>query len=216
MKKFLVQVLYLGFSLQIFSQYPEISSEHITAKQGLPEDNIPSMTQDNKGFLWIGGYRLHKYDGYTFTTVANSSENKVYPADTLVGISSMITDDLGILWIAYDEGIVLFDPERQKSVLFKPLKKYTAYNTFAKEIIKDSRGNIWICCVPGLIKVAYKRDMKMTVTKEMIFASKFDSIYAIDTIFSPETYSNQNLIVSIIEDSHGNIWAGSMEGLYFL
>jgi signal transduction histidine kinase/DNA-binding response OmpR family regulator/ligand-binding sensor domain-containing protein len=220
MKNFLFLILTLTISLQIYSQYPEISVENFSVKQGLPVTSLACILQDNIGFIWVGEKRLHKYDGYSFTTVSSLPECKVCPSDGFQGIYSMIQDELGILWIVKDAGIVLYDPEKERSILLKQFAwNDTAYKHLGNslKILRDSNGNIWLSGVPGLIKVSYKNDIKRPVSKEMIFTRKLGTIYKIDTInLSVKNYSHQNIIVFIYEDSWGNIWIGSGEGIYFM
>ncbi len=45
----------------------QLSFNHITSADGLPQNTISAMLQDQHGFLWIGTHDgLHRYDGYEF------------------------------------------------------------------------------------------------------------------------------------------------------
>ena len=47
----------------------EIYSRKLNTSNGLPDDNIRSLAQDDKGFIWMGTPTgLYRYDGYFFTT----------------------------------------------------------------------------------------------------------------------------------------------------
>lgn len=47
----------------------EIYSRKLNTSNGLPENNIRSLAQDTKGYIWMGSPTgLYRYDGYFFTT----------------------------------------------------------------------------------------------------------------------------------------------------
>lgn len=55
----------LSQSKDKITKWPEPKFEHITVKDGLPDNSVWCMLQDHLGFLWFGTYiGLVKYDGY--------------------------------------------------------------------------------------------------------------------------------------------------------
>ena len=47
----------------------EFYSRKLNTSNGLPDDNIRSLAQDDKGFIWMGSPTgLYRYDGYFYTT----------------------------------------------------------------------------------------------------------------------------------------------------
>lgn len=51
------------------AQGVEIFSRQLNSDNGLPDNNVRFLTQDAKGFIWMGTPNgLHRYDGYFFTT----------------------------------------------------------------------------------------------------------------------------------------------------
>ena len=58
----------LVINLQSFSQYGDIRFELLSEENELLDGTIFCITQDSKGFLWIGGgySGLFRYDGYNF------------------------------------------------------------------------------------------------------------------------------------------------------
>ena len=70
----------------------------IDTEQGLAQNTVSAFLQDREGFLWIGtDSGLQRYDGYTFTTYAHSSDD----AGSLPEgpIASLAEDGDGRLWI---------------------------------------------------------------------------------------------------------------------
>ena len=62
----LLLTLVLGLNLPGFlhAQPKGVVFEHLTSKDGLPENSVQAMLQDTLGFLWLGTQNgLVKYDG---------------------------------------------------------------------------------------------------------------------------------------------------------
>ncbi|MBL7916947.1 MAG: hypothetical protein JNM96_01025 [Bacteroidia bacterium] len=65
----------------MFSQVARFA--HLNVDNGLSYNSISCITQDNKGFIWIGTYNgLNKYDGYKFTTISEPKTS----IDTLLAV----------------------------------------------------------------------------------------------------------------------------------
>ena len=54
----------------IYSDAQTVPTRRYTSRDGLIADRITVITQDEKGFMWIGSlFGLSKYDGKKFTTI---------------------------------------------------------------------------------------------------------------------------------------------------
>lgn len=144
-RKLLYNLSFLAFSL-----VPGIPSEgqttayafrHITKENGLASDNVLSISQDSKGFIWIGTDNgLQRYDGYNFTNFHH------VPGDTTTlntdFINQVWEDSLGQIWA----GENIFDPVSGKcSDPVQPMR--SAYPNPGGEstprIFRDNLGTIW-------------------------------------------------------------------------
>ena len=57
-------------------QSQDIKFEHLTVDDGLSNNYIRSIAQDNMGFMWFATEDgLNKYDGYTFTVYRYDPDN---------------------------------------------------------------------------------------------------------------------------------------------
>ena len=94
---------YLLAAAPLFAQ--PVRFEHFTTEEGLPEDSIRTMAQDDRGFLWIGTQAgLVRYDGYEMLTFLPDAADSA-------SIGCRIINDLclarnGDLWIgSIDNGV---------------------------------------------------------------------------------------------------------------
>jgi ligand-binding sensor domain-containing protein len=117
-----------------YSQFRNYSFQQFTEQQGLPQDFVYSLTQDSRGFLWIGtGKGLARYDGY---------EMKHYSVEDSLS-ADFITADFrtssGNLIFGHNQGgITLFDGIGFHSILPDTLGNKVV------SITEDASNNLWI------------------------------------------------------------------------
>jgi len=203
-------------ALWAVGQHPEISFEKLSVQQGLADHSTNCVTQDRKGFMWIGGINgLYKYDGYKFTYFKNQPGCKDCPS--FKNVFSILEVESGLLWILSDAGITIFDPESEKSVLVYSFLRDSPHGRYNVkfDMIKDSEGNIWASGLTGLIKISLKSSLKKAPGIEMLSNSNVDETFNIESIqLSDQNFGPDNSVSSFLEDIHGNIWIGCAEGLY--
>lgn len=90
--------------------FPVLSSgyafTHITTKNtSLSYDGITAITQDSRGFIWIGTYKgLNRYDGYTIKPYFK--EDMGLQSDM---VHSIAEDLEGNLWVGTDHGVTIYN-----------------------------------------------------------------------------------------------------------
>lgn len=111
LKALFVTCLALALSLRL-QAYEFI---HFTKdNSGLSYDGISTITQDSRGFIWIGTYKgLNRYDGSTFNVYGKKE----------MGLESdfvyVVTEDAdGNLWIGTDNGVTMYNYKKDR---FEPL-----------------------------------------------------------------------------------------------
>ena len=111
LKALFVTCLALALSLRL-QAYEFI---HFTKdNSGLSYDGISTITQDSRGFIWIGTYKgLNRYDGSTFNVYGKKE----------MGLESdfvyVVTEDAdGNLWIGTDKGVTMYNYRKDR---FEPL-----------------------------------------------------------------------------------------------
>jgi signal transduction histidine kinase/CheY-like chemotaxis protein/ligand-binding sensor domain-containing protein len=201
-RTFLAVLMQLVLSFPLAGQEPmqNVKFGHLSTTHGLSKNQVQSIYQDRRGFLWFGTRDgLNRYDGYHFTIFKNDpSDSTSISANNIRGIAE---DSKGNLWIATDGGgLNLFDRARQVFKHYMPPSdgQYDVLNSRLIAIYIDSNDQILV-----------GHDMGFNV---------FDP--AKET-FSQHRLSHQpgrNLPLStIMPDSKGNVWLGTRgEGLQYL
>jgi signal transduction histidine kinase/DNA-binding response OmpR family regulator/ligand-binding sensor domain-containing protein len=224
MNKHVLIFLFLSLMPLLSGQTPDIKFERFGFKQGLYDSGFDNIMQDRKGFIWIGHSRVCKFDGYKFNTLEDLPHSKVYPADTVTGVSRMFEDTLGLIWIVYGKGIVLFNPEDGRSIKLKdsyprtdPYADSLGFDwTTAVYTMKLSGNCFWLATRAGLLRLTYKKGISESTMKGKIFSKEFKEIIDVDT-FKIRFLSLPAYYIDVIyEDNWKNIWVGCKEGLYFM
>lgn len=133
--------LYFTSNLAV-AQAPGLTVDFISTEQGLPHKLVNCITQDNRGFMWVGTANgLFRYDGYSFYDYTKH----VSGSDQLKGlnIGSLLKDKEGNIWIGYNDGLSKMDPVTGKTSRI-PLTGYTGTEQRVKRIMLDSQNRILI------------------------------------------------------------------------
>ncbi len=195
----LILLLFTLFaSLLVVGQNQQLKFDRIGTKEGLSDPNVTCITQDSRGFLWIGTrYGLNRYDGNRFRVFYNDPAD---PGSLSNNYIQNITEDAkGNIWIATSGGgFNKFD--RKKNRFEQYIHNQNNPNSVAGnnigKIVEDKTGKLWIATDNGV------------------------------NLFDPETnrfirFSNDktnlrsisdNSIITIAADSQGDIWFGTQNG----
>ncbi len=97
--------------------------KHLTTSDGLVSNNIISLIQDAKGFVWIGTNNgLQRYDGHSFVTWHHN------PADTTTlrteDVRCFLEDSEGCLWLNnWPLGFSRFDTHTGRAPISSGIRK---------------------------------------------------------------------------------------------
>jgi len=179
---------------QYLSDFNQISTE-----QGLPGENISSISQDKNGIIWfcIEGAGICKYDGTNFyhfkrkDSIYNSiSDNNAY---------MNVVDKLNRIWIATDFGLNVYTQETDSFKVYfhtddDDENDLPDSQVYTITIAEDS--TIWIGTRNGLCRYNEKED---NFTR-YLFAH-------------PRSGFTRNVIYKILESKDNTFWLGTSEGL---
>ncbi len=159
--------------------------------QGLKDNMIGSMLQDQAGNLWFGTYNagVSKYDGKFFTHFTEKeglSNNNVY---------SMLEDQSGNLWFGtFGGGVTKYDGRS-----FTHFTEQEGLpNNSVMSMLEDQSGNLWFGTLGGGV---CKFDGNAMPVGQASF-----------THFTEREGLSNNDVRSILEDRSGNLWFGTAGG----
>lgn len=172
---------------QLYSQESRTHFDHFTQDQGLSNNAIRSILQDNKGFLWVGTeYGLNRYDGHNF-------KNYVYPSSfPATGVLAIYEDRSGTLWVGTsDAGLLRYNPDNDSFSVVSTynFKMPNGNLAWIQNIYQDKQGILWLATIGGLTKLDPTNNQCTQYLKNIVD------------------------ITDIIEDLNGNLWLNQGEGL---
>lgn len=217
--------------------------EHIRAgERGLKSNIIRSIYKDHDGRIWMGTYLkgLQEYNPVknTFTGYENNPDDSTSLSHN--DVTCITEDRLGNFWIGTNGGgLNLFDKKTGK---FKRFTRSADKNPNSNHIINnhitnlyiDHLGYLWICTFWGLsrmdpakgtIRNFQLNDRHNTYfclledNKQRFWAGTANGLRLMDInngtfqTFSTNDGLPNNVINGIAEDSHGNLWLSTDQGI---
>lgn len=214
-------LLFIFFSCfgKIFSQ--SYNFKNYTVEHGLPYIHIQDIYQDDKGYLWTGGYGgLSRFDGNRFVNYS--------PRNGLVhySVQSISQDAEGNMVIGTIEGLSIFNG--------KTFTNYNSKNGLPNEHVNSVavlKSKIAVATDSGLFYLADKKIIKegslkketvkkirsiagnfVGVTLKKVF-TKNEKMMRIDFSFLP---GSDTLINTFELDGNATLWLGTNKGLFYI
>lgn len=191
--KIVLNLIFISLTFLIHAQPVNMSLRYLRTEEGLSQNEVTSILQDNEGFMWFGTRSgLNRYDGYEFLVFDQVPGDSGSLVNT--SIERIYKDSKGIIWIGTkSNGISRYNPVTGK-FLNMPFNGPSVQNILPdKRVIsfcEDSDGDMWIgTWNGGLLK------------------------------YNPETgqgktYNLTANINVIIKASNGIVWVGTNDGLF--
>lgn len=96
-------LILLYHTSSVFSENTNYFFKHINNKNGLSQNFVHSISQDNEGFLWFATESgLNRYDGYSFRIYSYDPENVDSISNNKVKI--VFNDSSGVIWVGTKGG----------------------------------------------------------------------------------------------------------------
>jgi ligand-binding sensor domain-containing protein len=145
---FIVTFCFVLCCTGISAQVRKYSFQQIAEEQGLAQNFVYGLNQDDRGFLWIGtGAGLSRYDGYEMKnfTVRDSLSGDFITADFRTSTGNLV--------FGHNQGgVTLFD-----GIRFHPLMADTLLNKVVG-ITEDQERNFWVATqAKGLVHISGDR-----------------------------------------------------------
>lgn len=154
---------------------------HLSAEDGLPHNTVRAVTQDRRGFIWIGTRDgLARYDGIDFKVFKHDRDNPDSITDN--HIRAIVADPSGVLWVGTEnDGFNRFDPETEKFTPYRhdpdDPKGLSKANVFS--LYQDPKGTLWIGLNGGHLNKFDTATETFThyIGTDVIGNSRIDEIY---------------------------------------
>jgi signal transduction histidine kinase/ligand-binding sensor domain-containing protein/CheY-like chemotaxis protein/HPt (histidine-containing phosphotransfer) domain-containing protein len=130
---------------------PTLRFEHLSVDDGLAQESVLAIVQDQDGFMWFGTQSgLSRYDGYRFTNYRNLVGDPTSLVNNWVRV--LYVDRKGRLWIGTDGGLALFHPESGSFSSYLPDEsaKRGNGNRHIRAIVDDGKEGLWLATSDGL------------------------------------------------------------------
>ena len=242
-KYFQISVLLIFLTyLTAFTQQ-EMRFEHITVRDGLPENSVIRILQDYQGFLWFATQSGPvKYDGYRFTFYSpNPADSQVMP-----WVFSLYEDKSKNLWMGTKFGLSRYNREKNclenfslgndQYLIYSICDDDYGYLYFGAAVSESGQGLYKFDKVNksytkflhnpadsnsiggNFIIDVYKEDSTTLWVGGIGGLDKFDLKTGIfkryKNIFVNPNSTGINIVTKIYKDREENIWIGTTQGLY--
>ncbi len=197
LSKYILFAVILILGSFFYPQSNAIRFKQITTEDGLSNNIINCMVQDQSGFLWFGtNAGLNRYDGYNFKSFLNNPEDSQSISSNIIW--SLYEDRKSFIWAGTKNGdLCRYDVSTES---FKNWKIESSENNEngITSIFEDQSGFIWIGTYRnGLYRLN-------------ISTNKFEHWHAQRD--NPNSLSN-NFVTAIVQDSEGSLWISTYNGL---
>jgi signal transduction histidine kinase/ligand-binding sensor domain-containing protein/CheY-like chemotaxis protein len=171
--------------------------EHYTTFDGLPQNSIFDLAEDDKGFLWIATYDgIACFDGSDFL-VHKPDFNVEGNLQTNI-INVVAPGDSGVVWVGTRQGGLSFFDQRFQS--FKGTESvhagFNILNNLSIHAVQASVGQLWIGTNQGL---------------HVFQSDKYQFLS-----FGMKDGLNGNQVSTIVEERDGWHWVGTNNGLQLM
>ncbi len=220
---------------------PYIKFDHLTREDGLSNNFILDILQDQYGYMWIATMDgLNRYDGQSFFQYKNNISDTATISSN--HINCLEEDSHGNLWIGTDKGLNKYN---HKKDIFETLYLGDTKKKHIRALLSDTNNILWIETAYGeLLKY---NTQKKTFKKYRHHSPSMVNTYFYHTIyrdnqgilwlggrsmgiysFNPKTeqfhyYKEDNTnpkkkrerdVSLYFQDSQGQMWIGGIDGLY--
>ncbi|UCH15618.1 MAG: hypothetical protein JSV22_06550, partial [Bacteroidales bacterium] len=164
----------------------------------LSHNIVTTIHEDITGNLLVGtwGGGLNKLDKRSGKVIRNILEVPEF-------VNDIYEDKYRRLWVGCNGGLYLYDQLNKELVRFdseQDVKRKLTASSINK-IVKDNSGNLWVGTFNGLNKIILKND-----------SPELDTIIHFTENPADINSLSDNRIVTLYEDSKGNLWIGTYAG----
>ncbi len=210
-KNILIYLWIIIISFQVcYGQKAANLFRHIDSDLGLSNNQINTIHQDNKGFVWFATKSgLNRYDGYNFKVFKNNpNDSKTIPDNSII---DLFEDHLGILWLFTDNDLFFYFPDTESFSYSHPIfqNHVLPSKVNISSIINQSDSILWLAnSQSGLYYYDVNKDSlnrffdkdsyEKQLTTDRITAVSIDSkklLYVVNNMGNIDVIDTKNKIV---------------------
>lgn len=182
------------------SEVSKINFEKLSVDEDLSNENVTSIFQDRKGYIWIGTFDgLNRYDGENIKVYNCDINNENTLSSTY--ITALEEDDCGNMWIGTDHGLDILNKDTDKVIRLRYMEhdKYRLGELRITSLLNSNyEDNImWVGTENGLMKINIK-------------SLEVKAFYHDEDDINSLTNSS---ITCLEEYKDGSIWVGTKYGV---
>jgi len=191
LKNILLLIFLLIYSNTIFAQQDgcvfqinqSVKFKPLTIQDGLSQNWIRCIYQDDQGFMWFGASGgLNRYDGY---------EIKSYNLGN-VNVNAIAKKSEDELWICNDLGVFIHDQKKDTINSFHYFKGQTVLC-----ILQEGDTTVWFGTNTGLYR----------------YRPSDDKLFRYSSADNMKASLSNNYVNTLFQDSRNNLWIGTKAGL---
>ncbi|MBO0357716.1 hypothetical protein J0X19_07145 [Hymenobacter sp. BT186] len=182
----------------VVAQVVEPLFRTLTATDGLAENSVYAIVQDQRGFLWVATQDgLSRYDGVGFRTFRNDAQQPASLASNFV--LSICQDRHGNLWAGTGGGLSCYNSRTNQFHTYRaaPIDSSGLSDNFVPAVLCDRQGRVWAGTESGLHRLN-PATQRFSLFKHLP---------------SPKAASvRRNAVRALAQDRAGVVWVGTGEG----
>ncbi|MCE2790307.1 MAG: hypothetical protein LW630_10395 [Saprospiraceae bacterium] len=162
---------------------------HIGRQQGLSNTFVTCLYQDSRGIVWIGTLLgLNRYDGAEIKSyVSNQRKPFALKGNYIYSISE---DKDGLLWLATEEGVAVFDPFSERAIHLHNFKGELSAAPSSR-ILFDKNGHAWFNQTKESVPVLYRISAIKGLAKRIREDELTPELFEVKTFLFPEGLGNR-------------------------
>jgi len=180
-----------------WAQLTDVTFQHLSQEQGLPNAIATAIAEDGQGFLWVGTLGgLARWDGYRFKVYKGDPQRAGGLPDNYV--QSLYGDAKGRIWVGTSAaGLYRHDPATDRFVPIPVGGPQGLSHVSVRQIADDGAGGLWVVTDGGL-------DHLDPASGRIDHASAAGGW--------AEAAGAQ--VWAVLRDRRGQLWVGSAAGLF--
>jgi signal transduction histidine kinase/ligand-binding sensor domain-containing protein len=188
------------------------SFEHISELDGLTNNNVLFVTQDSKGFIWVGTEGgLNRYDGYRFKQYKHDSTDSLSISDNYVTSLCEISEDKYL--VGTMNGLNIFNPQLGVFKSYNLEQTGLANYNWVTSIVPSKFGGVWIGTRSGLYRYLDNYDSVSWLNeenrKDFIYQTKDIQLLHYKHANTSSEQLNDDAVFTLLEDTKANLWIGT-------